>query len=206
MPKVVSATATGRIPLYLPAGCNLASVRAGPPHALAAMLNAVFAGGLPREPKTRLLTFNLVRLVDAAIYEYDQAALVLEENRRTGKASLFIRFSAHLENCVVTMNRACETLARLKRHRMAPVLPRTSRKRVETETPAIRNMRNIVEHMAEWITSGKVPEGEAPFPLVTAEGRSFRIADCELEFKSLCRLLRHLDALAREAAVSPNTA
>jgi len=201
MPKVVPLAGTLRIPLYLPAGCRLAPVHPEPPHALAAMLNAVFVGGLPREPEARLLTFNFVRLVDAAVHEYEQAALVLRENRGTGKTSLFLRFSAHLENCVSTASRACQTLGLLKRRRAAPVLPRTPRKRVEAEAPAIRKVRNIVEHMAECIASGKVPNGEAPFPRVDADGKSFRIAGRELDFERLARMLRYLSALAKDAAV-----
>jgi hypothetical protein len=65
----------------------------------------------------------------------------------------------------------------------------------------IRNVRDAVIHMDEWIRSARLGEGESHALLIQRDGRSATVGPYQLDLDELAELLRSMHGLAGDLAV-----
>lgn len=173
-----------------------------PPRVLGMVLGNIFGGPMPRSREPRLLVINFVRFVDSALAEYEAARIVMLENVTDGAVSKAFRCFAHLENCLVTLRRAYAALDRLKQYPEARV-ERLVRRFLERHRKAIRQVRNAIEHMDEYIVRGKVPLGVSVLPSFAPAGDKLTIAEHSLDLRELASVLRWMAKLSGDISHPP---
>ncbi len=153
--------------------------------------------------RERLYRRNFVRLVDNAIWEYQEArsALIrqIEEGGAkvipTGAASFF-RFVRHLENCIITTRRLLRLAERINSERGTLRLPGVARRSLGAYSRNIPAIRDAIEHIDERIREDEV--AARPVMLgISDEGDRVTIAGHQLRFNDLATTLRKLHELAR---------
>ena len=117
-----------------------------------------------RNDQVWLYSHNLIRIIDKAIFEYEEARKSyleqLEILRNGGlPLSALYRSIAHLETCIDSVRRALRFIDRLKSHKGEPVISRTTRRIINSYAKISVDIRDAVEHMDEMIADGRFVKG-----------------------------------------------
>ena len=158
--------------------------------------------GLTR--KAGLHRRNFIRLVDKAIYEYEEARKLLladvreEERQAAGKAAggwiiYGFGFTDHLENCISATRRLLRIVEKLKSDGKTALIPRETRHLLESISKEIIDVRDVVEHMDEMVQNDKIKEN---MPVILSLSRERRdkvsIGGYSLELARLGQTLKVL--------------
>jgi hypothetical protein len=131
-------------------------------------LKSMFGGGLPSDPEVQVLASTFVRLVEAAIREYNMGVAGTRQYWGThDKIALgaIQQATSHFEACVSDMHRAVNCFTRLRRHRNIGSLSGINDQRPSFVSASVhdqlRNARNEIHHMEELVMKGGVTQGRS---------------------------------------------
>jgi hypothetical protein len=139
---------------------------------------------------------NLVRLVDKAVREYNEARKAILADI-TERGMYFISFTDHIETCINATARLFKLLERIKSEKEAPAFPRELRRLVETKSKSIANIRDTVEHVDEQIHNGEIAPGQPIMLTVGGNDESIVIGNYEIKFEELAMVLRKIHEIAQ---------
>lgn len=162
--------------------------------------NWFFRGAYVSDQKARDYLVSFVRLVDRAIHEYESARALLEEHESQLGIARKIRAFGYLETCINSTKRAFNVAEQMRRYRPAPPINRLTMRSLVGHGRSIKDVRDAIEHMDEWIERGEVQPGEAIALMVTDQGDAIEIAGHRVSFQDLAAVLRKLHGLAQYLA------
>jgi hypothetical protein len=158
--------------------------------------------GLSR--KVGLHRRNFIRLVDKALYEYEEAredlvAEIEEEKNVTastgGRIIYTFGFIDHLENCINATKRLLQTVERLKSEKTYTILSRHTRRLIEGIGKDVANLRHVIEHIDEKIHNDEIEEEEPVMLSLSRERDKVSVAGYHLELSQLALVLRKLHGI-----------
>ena len=188
----------------------------------------IFIGSISQDYQVNALAGTYVRLVEAAVAEYNLAQVKLKEFWDTHSSlnlSAMHRSMSHFESCLSSMYRAANSFRKLRRHRSRdPLCVHLNTERPSFATDAIgdrfRQMRHEVHHMEELVIGGRLQPGQ-PFalkpdgpevPHPTEPNQTVKTIDRlvigarEVKFTELAGWLREMVATAQKMAdFAPST-
>lgn len=165
------------------------------------MLNLVFNKMGVRDRLASAYAINYIRMVDKAVREYEQARrelLPFVENRESLLA--LIRTADHLETCVNAVKRALNNLDRMRQHKQSAAVPRTFWRALRHRESVLRNIRKLVEHMDNALSTGEVVSGQPTAVSITDRGDAARIGEHTRPFSELAATIRKLYEWASDLA------
>lgn len=191
-------------------------------------LKSVFIQTISTRYQINALTSTYVRLVDAAITEYNLGIVKLREfwNTHTSfNLGAMHRSMSHFESCLSNMYRATNCFRKLRRHRdQDPLSVALNADKPSFASDAIadrfRLMRHEVHHLEELVLDGRLQEGqsfalrpdgsETPHP--TEANQTIKTVDRltigtrEVSFDELATWLREMARVAEKIAeFGPNS-
>jgi hypothetical protein len=109
------------------------------------VLNRVFAGGGPKDPKSYALVMNFIRIVDHLVAEYEQTWAALTEfvNTPNNVISPIFYATNYCESCISTMIRAVRLGRRIRNDRKSPPLAKKIPVFSDQIWDRINNMRGL---------------------------------------------------------------
>ena len=126
----------------------------------------LFVGTVSSDFQTNALASTYVRLVEAALIEYQLGVSTLREFWETHtsfKITAVNRSISHFESCLSNMHRAINCYRRLRRRR-DPLGVALHREKADFATDsvatAIGDMRNAIHHLEERVMDGRLKEGQ----------------------------------------------
>jgi len=153
-----------------------------------------FVGHPAADWAARSYISNFIAVTDKAIAEY-QAGRALLRFGDSGDLEDFLRFllaPGHFETCLSSVRRALRYQTRIQNHPEGPDVERVVRRLLESHLRGIVHLRDGIEHMDEWISSGEVEEGNPVMLRIPPDGDSLAISSYRLRFRDLALLLRRL--------------
>ncbi len=169
------------------------------PVMLAYMLNVTLRGAGVRDYAGGVYLTGFLRMVDKAVFEYEAARVALEQYVASqNMTSLILRAVAHLETCINSTHRALKFVEHMRQYQAAPDIDRVVQRALSSDGRAIPSIRNAIEHMDNWISTGQVRAGDPVALMVSEQGDMVSIASEQLSFHDLARLLSRLHALATD--------
>ena len=161
------------------------------------------AGGMgPKiSEKASLYLRNFIRLIDKSIDEYLEIRkyilLQIEEKNRPieemekGRISYHIGIVNHAENCINAIRRLYHSFEALKNDPSASkLLPRNSRKLLESYENNVREVRNVVEHLDEDIQKDKHNQGQPVMLCLTNDHKGLYINQDTIGFYDLALVIK----------------
>lgn len=166
-------------------------------------------GGVGTDFPEKLSSYraNIARLIDKAIYEYNQsreyALLENDEPKRSVEDMtengryIYVHFIAnHLENCIITVRRLIRYFDRVKSGKGSPVLDKLLKKQIESLSKDITNTRDLIEHMDQDIHDGKKKRDDMIMPILNADASEIILLATRLKTASLAMVIRKLHQFA----------
>ena len=123
---------------------------------LTLLLNRVFAGGGPKDPKSYALVMNFIRVVDVLVTEYESARESLAKfvNTPNDVISPLLVATGSFELCITTMVRAVNLGRRIRRGRRGPTISKKMSVLSDTVWERVNGMRNAIEHIDSELANG----------------------------------------------------
>jgi len=176
---------------------------------LPALLAQALIGNKELSRKSSLYRNNFVRLVDKAVFEYQESRSTIiaqieemqrstEEMVETGRVLHILNFTDHFENCINATARLLKLLDKIKNESRSPSISRLVRRLVEAYSKSIPDIRNAIEHMDEKIRGDEIVEGQPVMLSVGDDGDKATIASYHIKFNDLATTLRKLHAVAKQ--------
>jgi hypothetical protein len=169
--------------------------------------------GLHKMPSKRVrqIVAGYIRLVDKAMREYSAARNMLLNFLSDGQVDDYHHAQDHIENCIVTVHRAIAFLEILRRRNLKDgfgkaLVPKAKELEIlgNSAKTQIREFRNVTQHIADHIASGKVAENIDPDVCLTEE--SIVLSDQEILYSDLERWIKQLHPLAHRLSAVHLTA
>lgn len=163
---------------------------------LGLILNAFFRSAGPRDPNTRALWMNYIRLVDQMIREYNSAHDSLQEYVDTPNNVMSPLFQCigHMENCINSMRRAILFARRMRKRPRSPVVGRFTVLN-DNNGGKVINLRNAIEHLDNAILNDEIAKGQSHTLLVNSD--SISLAGIEIPYIELAEWIRELHTIAK---------
>lgn len=122
---------------------------------LPVLLAQALIGNKELSRKIILYRSNFVRLVDKAVFEYQESRSTIidqieemqrpaEEMVETGRVLYILNFTDHFENCINATARLLRLLVRIKKEYGPPFIPKVVRNSVEAYSKSIPNVRDAI--------------------------------------------------------------
>jgi hypothetical protein len=184
---------------------NIPDLSSLKPFSATYMANYFFTGVGPKGREAYGLVMNFIRLVDLAIFEYENGRIALCQFATPSNATLiglFIKASAHFEVCVSTLIRSMNHLMKMRGERkisqpLKDLLPRTLRgRKVERVRDEVKVLRDAIQHLEEKILKGETPTGK-PIALMPCED-CIELGGYKISYSHLAEWLRELHGCARK--------
>lgn len=144
---------------------------------------------------------NFVRLVDKAVYEYNEARNAVVAQIKDKQATIYVTvITNHLENCINAVKRSLNLLDRIRHHQRAPfIMDRTTYRAINFYSDEVKDIRDTIEHIDERIAKDEIKN--CPVALDISEDASkATIGDKSISLICLANLIRKLHGLALETA------
>ncbi len=176
---------------------------------LPALLTQALVGNKKLSRKTILYRNNFVRLVDKAVFEYQESRSTIiaqvkemqrsdEEIIENGRVLYILNFTDHFENCINATARLLKLLVRIKKEYGPPFISRVVRNSIEAYSKSIPDIRIAIEHMDEKIRGDEIVEGQPVMLSVGDDGDKATIASYHIKFNDLATTLCKLHAVAKQ--------
>jgi len=176
---------------------------------LPSLLVQALIGNKELSRKTILYRSNFIRLVDKAVFEYQESRSTIinqieemqrpdEEMAETGRILYILNFTDHFENCINATARLLKLLDRIKKEYGPPSIPKVVRNSVKAHSKSISNVRIAIEHMDEIIRKDEIVEGQPVMLSVGDNGDKATIASYHIKFNDLAITLHKLHAVAKQ--------
>ena len=151
--------------------------------------------------KTRLHLRTFIRLVDKTIGEYQAArtGLIREvesEAEREASFILHVPFIDHIENCIMSARRLFRMMETL-RQAHPDFVSRETRRRLERFSRHIRELREVIAHLAEDIHADAIEPNQPVLLNLSADKTAIAIGSQTLELHRLGTALREIHHLAK---------
>jgi hypothetical protein len=126
------------------------------------VLNRMFAGGGPKDPKSYALVMNFIRIVDKLVVEYEQTRAALTEFISTPNEviSPIMYATNYCESCISTLIRAINLGRRIRRDPNGPEIARKIAVLSDSVCSRVKAMKNAIEHIDEKIIKNTWTPGE----------------------------------------------
>ena len=192
--------------MTLPSECKMPDLSdLGP--LIGRLLIQLLVGEHGLSPKTSLYRRNFTRLIDKAVWEYQEAretilAQIAEMNRvpeemsKNGRVIYLFGFTSHIENCINAVRRLYRLLERIKAEKQSPELPRELRKQIGASDKTIAKIRDAIEHMDEYIHKDEVGVGKPVMATGSDNWDAVVVSNYELKFEELAMVLRTMHEIA----------
>ena len=149
----------------------------------------------------------MVWLIDKAIREYGLAResiiaqlkqdnLCYEEQLGSGQPIFMFDFTDHMENCLLTGRRIFRIVEGLKSDTTIAPMDQLTRKLVESVEKELTPIRNELEHVAEKIASGEIPDGQSLTVVLADDEKSIQVGSKSLRFDRFACALKGLHSIA----------
>lgn len=147
----------------------------------------------PSPSTTRLLTTFMIT-TDKATRKYSAGCRRINDHMDAGGGiQAFTEGVGHFENCINSAKRALRALERLGTQQNGPVIDRTIRKLAQSQTRAITDLRDAIEHMdADIVTGAGIPEGDPHLLTVNKQGDHLEIGAHQISIITLQSVVRAL--------------
>lgn len=191
-------------------------------------LRSMFISAPSNRHEINALGSTYVRLVSAALVEYEEGGKRLQEFWATHTSfnlSAMHRSTSHFESCIFNANRATNCFRRLRGDRLHDPIANALRQQKyyfsqDAIADRIREMRNEIHHLEDSVLNGQVVQGqsfalradgpEVPHP--TEENQTVKTIDRlvigshEISFRELVQWLKEMtDAVTKIAEVLPSS-
>lgn len=134
---------------------------------------------------------NFVRLVEKALIEHHEAREVtLKLIGHPERFFMLFEFVNHIETCINAVHRLYKLLDRIKAEKESPSIPTVLRRLVESHEIAIKNVRNISEHM------NKIIQDRPVMLIFSEDNEGVIVGDYKLKFNELDIVLRRMYEVA----------
>jgi hypothetical protein len=154
---------------------------------------------------------NMVRLADKAVREYmdarEHVLLQMAEMRRPaermareGRVLFMPTVSDRLEDCILTLRRLLRYYEKVRTHPSGFPLDRLLRRRIEALEASVREVRNLVEHLDDDISSGKVEQNQNTMPMLDAETKVISLAGFSLPIDVLAQAIERFYEFSHDFA------
>ena len=171
-----------------------------------ALLIQIMAGDKGLSQKSSLYRREFVRLVDKAMFEYQESRSTIiaqiEEMQRsteeieTGRVLYILGFTDHFENCINATARLLKLLDGIKSESESPFISRQIRKLIRAYSKSFPGIRDVIEHMDERIRGDKLVGGLPVMLAIGDEGDEAMVANHRIKFNDLATALRKLHMVA----------
>ena len=177
------------------------------------LLNIVF-GGIDKgfDRKTAIYRKIIVRLIDKALDEYNEARVLIinqileikrssEEKTTRGRVIYMFKFVDHMENLISTLRRILRLFDKLKGNMQGLAFPRTIRKQIESLSNPLIGLRNTIEHIDDAIQKDEIKADDPVMVKITADQGGVKVGSNNIRFYDISTLLKKLHALGQELVV-----
>lgn len=187
----------------LPKECRMPEISDLKTSAIALYIVTQLVGaGKNMEPHIEKYRKNFVRLVDKAVYEYNEARGAIIAQIEDKQATIYIpAIINHLENCINAIRRSLKLLDRIRNHPRAPfIMDKNTYKLINSYSKDVTSIRDTIEHIDERIAKDEIKKN-CPVALDISEDASKGIiGDKSISLIRLANLIRKLHGLALEIA------
>lgn len=129
---------------------------------------SIFVGSISSNYQINALASTYIRLVEAALIEYQLGTIKLQEfwdDNKSINMSAVNRSISHYESCISNMHRATNCYLRLRKHRNPDALCMTLKiEKPSFTTDAVSNQirifRNEIHHLEQMVIDGRFVEGD----------------------------------------------
>jgi hypothetical protein len=154
---------------------------------------------------------NIVRLADKAVRDYMDVrrcvhAQIHEMSRspdkmvRDGRPIFMFQATNRLEDCILTVGRLFRYFEKVRADESGFPINRLLRRRVEAVEQSIRETRNLIEHLYDDISGGKIEKGQNTAPALDGETRTISLAGLQLPVGTLATAIQRFHEFAVEFA------
>ncbi|UFX43952.1 hypothetical protein HAP47_0032845 [Bradyrhizobium sp. 41S5] len=158
--------------------------------------NIILLGNRPDEYKIHAIITTYVRLVEGAYVHYKNAQRLVQAvwNNHDSLAIGSHNLSAiYFEDCINSMHRAVLCMKRIRNNREVPaslrnMFPDTPHFTKDAIANRIRDIRDAIQHMDEYVLKGEIPEGKTF--MLTATGPETPVLDPNQPNQTLKRIDR----------------
>lgn len=174
------------------------------------LLNLVF-GKIDKnfERKTAVYRKIVVRLIDKALDEYNEARSLIinqilegkrstEEMTKKGRVIYMLKFVDHMENLIGTLRRILRLFEKLKGNMQGLAFPRTIRRQIESLSTPLVDLRNTIEHVDDAIQKDEIKEEEPVMVKIMADQGGVVVGSNKISFFEISTLIKKLHALGQD--------
>lgn len=193
-----TAPVAGRWP---PKTCEMPDLsRLNAKASLTLVLNRMFAGGGPEDPKSYALVMNFIRVVDKLVMDYERTRVALKEYVSTPNnvISPLIYATNNCESCITTMIRTIKLGRRIRRDQNGPSIAKKIAVLSGSVWSKVNDMRNAIEHVDGQIINDTWVPNE-PLCLLVKSDRLELIGE-EILYSELAEWVLQLNELAIQLA------
>jgi hypothetical protein len=105
-----------------------------------------------------------------------------------------------LEDCILTVGRLFRYFEKVRADESGFPINRLLRRRVEAVEQSIRETRNLIEHLYDDISGGKIEKGQNTAPALDGETRTISLAGLQLPVGTLATAIQRFHEFAVEFA------
>lgn len=191
-------------------------------------LRSIFISSASPRYEINALATTYVRLVSAALVEYEEGSKCLRDFWGTHTSlnlSAMHRSISHFESCIFNANRATNCFRRLRGDRLHDPIALALRQKKfffsqDTIADRIREMRNEIHHLEDSVLDGQITQGQdftlrpdgPEVPHLTEENQTVKTIDRlvigthEILFRELVQWLQEMtEAVSKIAEVLPSS-
>lgn len=152
------------------------------------------------DKKIVLLKKIVVRLIDKAIYEYNQAVDAInrdiedekrsvDDMRENGGYIFTHLIMNHLENCINSIHRIYNAFGKIMRNQNSLKIDGIDKKLAELYRKPIRDIRDMIEHIEEDIQEDKINNGDTIALSFDFKKLNISISDKKITIKDLDKII-----------------
>ncbi len=176
------------------------------------LLNLVFARiDENMERKTAVYRKIFIRLIDKTLDEYNEARSLIveqiiegkrpdEEMKEKVRVLYMLKFVDHMENCIGTLRRILRLLDKLKGNRDGLVFPRTIRRKIESLSTPLVELRNTIEHVEKAIQKDEIQESESVMIKISETQDGVSVGNNAITFFEISTLIKRLHGFGQDLA------
>jgi hypothetical protein len=140
---------------------------------------------------------EFVRLLDKAIFEYEDARIAFETGSEDARYILpQLAFTNHFETCINAIARLLRLMDAMSHVHGDAASTRTMRRVAHSSSEAVRGVRNTVEHMDESIQGGRHASGDPVMITISDDGREAIVGDRSIALAVVAAALTALHRIA----------
>lgn len=161
------------------------------------------------ERKTTVYRKIIVRLIDKALDEYNEARSLIvnqilegkrsnDDMRKKGRVIYMLKFVDHMENLIGTLRRILRLFEKLEGNTQGLAFPRAIRRQIESLSTPLVELRNTIEHVEEAIQKDEIKEDEPVMIKITKDQGGVEVGSNTISFFEISILIKKLHGLGQD--------